>query len=289
MRKIMAVAGLALGVSAASGQTFYATNNLAFTNGYTSGGDQLITYDFFNAAGWSAIGEIVDQSGRARGGLGGLDFDGTGTVLYAADSFGAFPGEILTINVNTAQATVLGRAPAAMNDLAWDPITNTLYGSDGAGNLYSGLENPGSATLLGNFGIGSLEVGLAFDSRGNIYVHDLISDGIYVGSAGNLTSLSLLHQIPYNSNFSQGLFVDWHSGDLGYHGALNGSALTSENYTFGTVITGGGYGPLASTFPVEPTTGLPQVEVGDLTRPIPTPGSLALLAIGGLAAARRRR
>lgn len=294
-KTLISVAALTVCAGMAFGQTFYATNNLAVANGYTSSGDQLITFDWQTAL-WAPVGpgngEIIDNNGVARPGLGGLDFNSTGTVLYAADSFGLFPGQIMTIDPMTAQATILGTAPAAMHDLAWDPVTNSLYGSDSAGNLYSGLENPGTAQFVGNFGIGTLEVGLGFDGQGNLHVLDLITDVIYVGLAPNLTALAPLHVLPFDANFSQGLFVDWHgtNGPLnqGYHAAFNQTAFQQQNWWFGSAAGGGPYGPMASVFATDPFTGLPQVEVGDLTYAIPAPSSLMLLGLGALAARRRR-
>ncbi|MCB9844497.1 MAG: PEP-CTERM sorting domain-containing protein [Phycisphaeraceae bacterium] len=284
MKKMLACAGLALGVATvASGQTFYATNNLSSAN-FGTAGDELITFDW-NTALWSSVGVVTDSTGAPRGGLGGLDFDGRGN-LYASDSFGANPGDIMLVNRNTAAATVINHVQTGIHDLAWDPNTGSLYGVDSAAGLWGGLDT--TPFFVGNFNVSTLEVGLGFDSRGNMYVLDLISDVIYSANAGALTTLTALHTVPFNANFSQGLFVDWANGDLGYHGALNGSALNSPNHNFGSLVTGGGYNPVPSSVFATHTNGLPEVEVGDLTR-IPAPASLALLGLGGLVAGRRRR
>lgn len=293
--RMLLVAGTVLGLTAAaSAQTVLASNNLHTSNTGIPG-DSLVSYDFSNpGAGFTTIGVFTAPTGAPIDGVTGLDYDGNANnpTLYAATGFGSAPGAVYTVNPNNAQAQLVGFMPnnTPINDLAWDPNTQTMYGVDSSQNLWRGVENPATASIVGNFGIGSgLEVGLGFDSRGNIYVHDLATDAIYTGNAGSLTAISSLHAIPYNSNFSQGLFVDWSRDNAGMHGALNASALTSESWGFGTQVNPGGYNFLGS-FAINAGSGLPEVEVGDLTRaPIPAPGTLALLGLGSLATVRRRR
>lgn len=159
-----------------------------------------------------------------------------------------------------------------------------MYGT--AGNaLYTVNLTTGQATIVGTYNVsGMLEVGLGFDSAGHVHVHDLVSNIIYRSTSPGGTTLQTLHQLPFNSNFSQGLFVDWLT-DTGYHAALDGGALTSPNYEY--TLAAGSYS-FVDQFPTH-TNGLPEVEVGDLTFLIPAPGALALLGLGGLVAARRRR
>lgn len=120
---VLVAVGLCAGV--ASGQTFYASNNLAATNGFTGGGDQLITFDWGNAAGWAPVsngfnGEIRNAAtGAAINGLAGLDFNHATGRLYASSGFGSNPGAVWEINPATAEATLLGQAGADLSDLAW--------------------------------------------------------------------------------------------------------------------------------------------------------------------------
>jgi len=286
---IMTVSGLA----AASHAQFFGVNNLADTN-FGTGGDTLIQFDFFNPNASSPVGTLLTRAdtGAALSGIGGLDFgDGLSNTLYAGDAFGANPGEIFTVDFNTGVATSLGTvAGGAINDLAWNPITQDLYAVVGDNQLWANVDDPTNAINLGTFSIpDALDVGLAFDSQGNVHVHDVVSDTIYAGS-GVTTAVSALHATGFNANFSQGMFIDHSRDDQGYLGAINGDAITSDNYVFGSLADGGDFGPLVSSFDIDAGSGLPTVELGDLTRTIvPTPGVLSIAGIAGIVAARRRR
>lgn len=289
---LCAAAGVALTAGSAWAQPyFYGTNNLSGTNGYTTGADQLVTFDWATAA-WAEVGGagngIQDQSGADVSGLGGLDFDHRSGILWAACSFGSNPGGMYMVNPVTGDAVYSHNTQVPMHDLAWDPVTGRMHGTDAAGNLWIDVDIPGNEVNLGNYGIGSLEVGIGFDNTGRVHVHDLLSDGIWISTApvlgGPTPPMALLHALPFDSNYSQGLFVDW-TTNLGYHAAFNGSAFAQENWGYTLAL----YGPgPTSVFAYDPN-GLPQVEVGDLTYLIPAPGAIALLGIGGLLAGRRRR
>ncbi|MEM8757093.1 MAG: hypothetical protein AAGF47_04840 [Planctomycetota bacterium] len=286
---LAAVAAAAAG--SADAQMVLGVNNLASLVSGTAG-DTLIQFDFSNPGAFVGPGlDLVTPTGAPLSGIGGLDFDAGGT-LFASDAFGPNPGEIFRVDPATGISTSLGSVGAAINDLAWDPVTGDMYGVGGAsGNeLFANVDDPANAVSLGTFPAiaGGLDVGLAFDSQGNIHVHDLTNDAIYAG-AGADTSVSLLHSLPFDSNFSQGLFVDWSRDDQGYHAALNGTTVSSENYFFGSLATGDPYGPFVGAFGIDAASGLPFVEVGDLTIvPIPAPAAFSLLTIAGLGATRRR-
>jgi hypothetical protein len=228
-----------------------------------TGLDELIRFEFDDPGSYTVVGPIIEAGSGARlGGLGGLDFNGDGALLYASDSFGPNPGAVYLVDPTTAVATLLGVVPSGeLNDLAWDPATRDLYGV-ARNRLWANVDDPGAAIDLGPFSVASLvNVGIGFDCYGNLYVHDLVTDNIYVARTGSLTSLTLLHDLPFDSNLTQGLFVDWSRDNQGYHAAYNPPASPpGENYLFGTLPTGGGYGPLVGAFP-DP------LNVADLTCP----------------------
>ena len=75
--------------------------------------------------------------------------------------------ELLTINTSTGAATLVGAMGivpfSAFRGLAFDPNTNTLYGSDHVTDLlYTINTSTGAATSVGNMGIDRV-FGLAFD------------------------------------------------------------------------------------------------------------------------------
>jgi hypothetical protein len=284
---VLSIAGIA------NAQTIYATNNLAGGGGAGTQ-NTLISFNAANPAGWATVGSM----GVAGIGFGGLDFNGAGS-LYAYASYlqaGGSASGLYSVNVLNGAATLVGNSGQTLQDLAWNPATNTMYGVNSATNvasLYSINLGNGATTLVGNFvGLAAtnLEVGLAVDSQGNYYVHDIASDRIYKSTApGSLT----VAQMPYvlgDTNFSQGMTINWSGNggpvNKGFHGAIGSApSFFSELRTFdavpGTYTTVGNFGTPSGTFPT--------VETGDLAiQPIPEPAAALMLVLGGLMLRRRR-
>jgi MYXO-CTERM domain-containing protein len=280
---------IALAAGSAHGVTIYAMNNLHGGGGVGSQ-NALVSFDSSNPAGYSTIG----MTGQVNQGFTGLDFDGSGNlwgyVGYA--STGVAATGLYSVNVATGAATVQGTLSGqALQDLAWNPVTNQMYGINTVSNvttLYSVNLATGATTAVGTFSglpLTNLEVGLACDSAGNFYLHDVASDDIFVTTVG--LNVTQLYNLPIDTNFSQGMTIDWSNGNQGYHAAIGSTpSFFSSLYTFNTA--GSSYS-LVGHFGTAPGT-FPTFEGGDLAiAPIPTPGALALLSLAGLASSRRRR
>jgi len=291
---VLAVVVLAVSAGTAGAQQsrwFFGTNNLPQSG---SGGDELIRFDFYNPAGWVAVGEITDSAtGSGLNGFAGLDWlgrPGQGPLIGSV-GFGATLPAVYSIDPTTAVATFIANPPTPMQDLAYRAADGKMYGTDAADQLW--VDNTADGvpeTLVGAYGLNAVEVGLAFDGAGNLLVHDLASDIIYKGTGAAPGTVAALVNLPFNSNFSQGLYAD---GQTGYHAAFDGGLFTADNYDFDTIAGTPTY-TYQGSFPM--AGALPAVEVGDLTpyavAVIPEPSTFlvwSLLAALGIGTAWRRR
>ncbi len=269
VKGLIAFCLVALMTVVANGQSFYGTNNLAEVV-LGDAGDTLIQFDFATAS-YTTIGAI--GGGLAFDvGFGGLDWpDSTGTGdLIGCVSYGS-PGwtpDFYSIDPTDASATLIGSSVVAMTDLSLNKFDNKMYSIDDADVVYRD-DNGDSIpeTIVGTLPIGGLNVGLGFDDNGDLYVQDVVTDSIYMVPSADVQAGDLSTNIStvvdsaamnYDSNFSQGLTF---SGGVGYHAAINNTLVTAENYTFNA---NGNY-TFVSEFPIDLSTGFPEVEVGDLT------------------------
>lgn len=296
MRHTLVRSALVWSITAsASAAIIYAPNNLARPYPFL-GADQLVRFDSANPSSY----EVVGSMNVPDIGFGGVDFDRDGNLWAYASFFkstGGAASGLYRVNLQTGQATLQGNGNQPLDDLAFNPVNNTMYGIRAQGpqtRLYTVNLATGAATLVGLFtGAPSspTAIGLAIDSQGRFYVHDQGTDTIYRGDGLALTPLYGLTQDTFAS---QGMTIDWSRDDQGYHGAVGRGDFPeyfSQVNLFATdgssYVLGPTFGP-NEHFP-DDIFGYPLVEPGDLAiAPVPEPATLAGLVMLSLAAARRR-
>ena len=249
----------------------YAPNNLG-TDPAGTGPDTLVRFDSANPAGYVTIGSM----GVNNVGFGGMDFDRDGNLWAYASFFkstGGAASGLYRVNTATGAATVQGTASLqSLQDIAFNPADDQMYGVNTQANttrLYRIDLASGATTAVGvvtGLPASHNNVGLAFDSGGNFYLHDQTSDAIYKGAG---LSASLLYSIPLDTNFSQGMTIDWSRDDTGYHGAVGYGDFPNYFARVNTFATDG------SAYVLGPDFG-PNIPVGQFTFPPVEPGDLAI-------------
>jgi hypothetical protein len=278
MRATLVSAILALLAAAPAGAAVvYAPNGLPRPYPFT-GPDELIMFDSSDPANFVVIGSM----NVPNIGFGGMDFDRDGN-LWAYASFykntGGAASGLYRVDLETGQATVQGTpSTQPLEDLAFNPVDNSMYGirtQNSVTRLYRVNLSTGATTLVGVFtGLPASQHAMSFaiDSAGNYFVHDINADKMYWGAGLALTEL---YTLPQDTNYSQGMTIDWSNGDVGYHAAVGQGIFPdyfSQVNTFATdgsgYVLGPDFGP-NEYFPPDPF-GYPLVEPGDLAI-VPTP------------------
>lgn len=284
-RLIAGSLALILCAGAANAKTIWAVDNIR-PSGQTS--DSIFTFDSANPSGSvSVIGATgVDTL------FGGLDFDRAGNLYAYAQTNN--PG-LYSINQGTGAATLIGSggvdAGFSITDLSYNPATGQMLGlaiqsTTVSAKLYDINMATGAASFITNVaGTGRLEVCLSSDAAGRNYMLDLVANQMFEIVAG--TAVALPSLLGYDANFSQGMAIDWSDTGMWGIGALDAGAipLFNEGGQFRTV-NGDGSTNLVGRIGANDKL----YECGDIAfAPVPAPGALALLGLGGLVAGRRRR
>ncbi len=204
--------------------------------GYVS--DNFVSFTLDDFTGQTIIGTNTDA-------YYGMDFDQSGTVLYALNDT---TDQLGTINLTTGAFTALVACPPGGGADNWtglsiDPTTNEFYGST-ATDLYTIDPSTGVSTLVGNFGT-TLMIEIAINMDGEMYGHDIGTDSIYSIDMGTGTA-TLIGPTGYSANYAQGMDFDNDDGTL-YIFLYEGSGAN----VFGTVNLGtGAVTPLAVSAPL---------------------------------------
>jgi subtilisin-like proprotein convertase family protein len=176
--------------------------------------------------------------------LFGMDFDPTGSTLYALDNNGQQLG---TMNLTSGAFTPIGSSiPLASHTwtgLTIDPINGTFYASstDGAtAALYTLDPATGAASLINTQTTTPLLIDIAMNPDGVMYGHDISTDSIYTIDPSTAAA-TLVGLTGYNANFAQGMDFDNDDGTLYIFLYLGGGANV-----YGTVnLTTGAVTPLS--------------------------------------------
>lgn len=286
----MTIAAMALAAGAANAGQIYATNTLANN---ADNADDLIVFDSSNPAGYSVIGSL----GVSGISFGGLDFDSSGNLFGYASLYrntGGAASGLYSIDTNTGAATLIGDSGQTMQDLAYNPVDNKMYGINTRfgqqSTLFTVDMQTGDVTDLGLMqGLPEQHHlgGLSITSTGQFIVHDVVTDSFYSGSTMTFSHLLDLTQ---DTGYSQGMTIDWSRGDIGYHGAVGQADFPNYFSTLNTFNPDGSSYSIGDAFGPNDIDGVPPVQVGDLAiRPVPAPAGFFLLLGGAAASTRRRR
>lgn len=207
-----------------------------------------------------------------------MDFDPSATTLHAFDhNAGTFGTIDLTDGSFTATVALGGDAVGAGNPtgLTFAPDGTAYYST--STTLFSLDINTGNTTTIGDFNSAGLMIDISADVNGNLYGHDISDDALYSIDAATGTA-TFIGGHGLAANFAQGMDFDW-----------------STNTLYATIYTGGGTGQYGSfdltdgSFTMIRDTTSWNAEMEMAVRAVPAPGVAALLGMGGLVAAGRRR
>jgi hypothetical protein len=116
-------------------------------------------------------------------------------------------GLLWKIDPYTGDMESVGGGGTGMNGLAYDPVTNKMYGSSDSNYLYEIDPDTGEQTQIGPFGSGVVYmIGMAFDIEGTLYGWDLGQDSLWTidvesGAATKVGSLGISINFAQDGDF----------------------------------------------------------------------------------------
>jgi hypothetical protein len=116
-------------------------------------------------------------------------------------------GQLWRIDHETGDMEKFGQTGSGLNGLAYCDKTKTLYGA-GSYNLYEIDLETGKQTNIGAFSGGSfLAIAIAIDAKGICYMHDIVTDSIYLVDLED-ASCTLLGSTGISCNYAQDMAYD---------------------------------------------------------------------------------
>ena len=187
-----------------------------------------------------------------------LEFDGDGNLYAWKCGNGFAGGSLYLVDQDTGDLQHIGDGDTSLNDLAWNPVDKTMYGTypwaanappyqtklytvdlqTGATTLVGGIEDDGPSTL-------NWMSGLGIDSEGSFYYYNNAANGAAENEQGiwkskepgNGLDVELAHDLaaalsePVGSFQVGPLFVDWSRDDRGY-GSVRYQPGMSTTHTY---------------------------------------------------------
>ena len=253
-----------LAISSVSAQSIYANNTIA-SNPENS--DELLRFDPSSPSDYTVVGSF-GVSGISFGGLG---FNAQGDLYGYAALFKVTGGSatgLYSIDTDTGAATLIGDSGQAIQDIAYDPMTQTMYGVNtrfgSESTLFEiDLETGATASLGVLSGLPTQHhlAGVAINAQGEFIIHDILTDSLYKGDGASFT---LLYSLTQDTAFSQGMVIDWSRDNKGYHAAIGFGIFPNYFSLVNTFESDGSDYSIGMAFGPNDNDGIPPVQPGDL-------------------------
>lgn len=265
---LLGFAGMALAASASASTVFAADIR----------GDRFVSFDHTTPSSQTVLATGFTPS------YFGLDFDASQTNLYALRDTAVVEQLNLTNGAILNTTTITGSAAGGQNlsytGLTFDPFGNGYLSTflTGVGSqLHTYNASTGATTLIGLMDADATRIVIDIAARGNgeVWAHSISNDAFgQVNISTGATTWLPTHGLA--ANFAQGMDFDWSTDTL-----------------IAAVYTGGGtntYGTVNLT--TGAVTSLGAITSGEYEmaiQAVPEPATTTLLALGALAARRRRK
>lgn len=265
---LLGFAGLAFAASASASTVFAADIR----------NDRFVSFDHTTPSSQTVLGTAFTPN------YFGLDFDASQTNLYALRDTGVVERLNLTNGAILNTTSITGSAALVTNlsytGITFDPFGNGYLSTflSGVGSqLHSYNASTGASTLIGlmDADVTRIVIDIAARGNGEVWAHSISNDAFgQVNISTGTTTWLPTHGLA--ANFAQGMDFDWSTDTL-----------------IAAVYTGGGtntYGSVNLT--TGAVTSLGAITAGEYElaiQAVPEPTTMTLLALGALAARRRRK